>query len=134
MKKNSKPKKVKKPSSVHFKLEEFHCKDGTPVPEEYYNNVQELMDNLEVIREHFGGIYPIRINSGYRTPEYNKSVGGASKSQHLTASAADIRISITPSIVQDAIEQLQKEGKIKKGGLGRYTTFTHYDIGKYRNW
>ena len=56
------------------------------------------------------------------------------KSQHLTASAADIRISVTPSIVQDAIEQLQKDGKIKKGGLGRYATFTHYDIGKYRNW
>jgi len=134
MKENSKPKKVKKPSSKHFKLEEFHCKDGTPVPEEYYDNVQELMDNLEVIREHFEGIYPIRINSGYRTPEYNKSVGGAGKSQHLTASAADIRISITPSIVQDAIEQLQKDEKIKKGGLGRYPTFTHYDIGKYRNW
>ena len=134
MKENSKPKKVKKPSSKHFKLEEFHCKDGTPVPEEYYENVQELMDNLEVIREHFGGIYPIRINSGYRTPSYNKSVGGAGKSQHLTASAADFRISITPSIVQDTIEQLQKDGKIKKGGLGRYPTFTHYDIGKYRSW
>ena len=134
MKKNSKPKSVKIPSSKHFKLEEFACKDGTPVPEEFYGNVQELMNNLEVIREHFGGLYPIRINSGYRTPEYNKKVGGASKSQHLTASAADIIMSITPSIVQDAIEQLQKDEKIKQGGLGRYSVFTHYDIGKYRNW
>ena len=134
MKKNSKPKSVKIPSSKHFKLEEFACKDGTPVPEEFYGNVQELMNNLEVIREHFGGLYPIRINSGYRTPEYNKKVGGASKSQHLTASAADIIMSITPSVVQDAIEQLQKDEKIKQGGLGRYSVFTHYDIGKYRNW
>lgn len=134
MKKNSKQKSVKIPSSKHFKLEEFACKDGTPVPEEFYGNVQELMNNLEVIREHFGGLYPIRINSGYRTPEYNKKVGGASKSQHLTASAADIIMSITPSVVQDAIEQLQKDEKIKQGGLGRYSVFTHYDIGKYRNW
>ena len=134
MKKSSKSKSVKIPSSKHFKLEEFACKDGTPVPEEFYGNVQELMNNLEVIREHFGGLYLIRINSGYRTPEYNKKVGGASKSQHLTASAADIIMSITPSIVQDAIEKLQKDEKIKQGGLGRYSVFTHYDIGKYRNW
>jgi uncharacterized protein YcbK (DUF882 family) len=134
MKKSSKTKSVKIPSSKHFKLEEFACKDGTPVPEEFYGNVQELMNNLEVIREHFGGLYPIRINSGYRTQEYNKKVGGASKSQHLTASAADIIMSVTPSVVQDAIEQLQKDEKIKQGGLGRYSVFTHYDIGKYRNW
>ena len=126
--------KIKKPSSKHFKLKEFACKDGTPVPEEFYGNVQELMNNLEIIREHFGGLYPIRINSGYRTPEYNKKVGGAAKSQHLTASAADIRMNITPSVVQDAIEKLQKDEKIKQGGLGRYSVFTHYDIGKYRNW
>jgi len=127
-------KEIKIPKSKHFKLEEFHCKNGTPVPEEYYVNVQKLMDNLEVIREHFGGLYPIKINSGYRTPAYNKSVGGAKKSQHLTASAADIIMSVTPSILQDEIEQLQKDKKIKQGGLGRYSVFTHYDIGKYRNW
>jgi uncharacterized protein YcbK (DUF882 family) len=134
MKKNSKSKSVKIPSSKHFKLKEFHCNDGTPVPEEFYGNVQELMDNLEIIREHFGGLYPIKINSGYRTPEYNKKVGGAAKSQHLTASAADIIMSVTPRIVQEAIEQLQIDEKIKQGGLGKYSVFTHYDIGKYRNW
>jgi uncharacterized protein YcbK (DUF882 family) len=133
MKKNSKQKSVKIPSSKHFKLEEFACNDGTPVPEEFYSNVQELMNNLEVIREHFGN-FAIKINSGYRTPAYNKSVGGAAKSQHLTASAADFRMNITPRIVQDAVEQLQKDGKIKEGGLGRYPTFTHYDIGEYRSW
>ena len=133
MKKNSKQKSVKIPSSKHFKLEEFACNDGTPVPEEFYSNVQELMNNLEVIREYFGN-FAIKINSVYRTPAYNQSVGGAKKSQHLTASAADFRMNITPRIVQDAVEQLQKDGKIKEGGLGRYSTFTHYDIGEYRSW
>ena len=132
MKKSSKPKSVKIPSSKHFKIEEFHCNDGTPVPEEFYDNVQELMDNLEVIREHFG--YPIKINSGYRTPDYNKKIGGAAKSQHLTASAADIRMNVTPSKVQEGIKELMEEGKIKKGGLGIYANFTHYDIGKHRSW
>lgn len=124
--------KNKTPKSKYFKLSEFHCGDGTRVPEEYYDNVQELMDNLDVLREHLG--YPITINSGYRTAEYNKSVGGAKKSQHLTASAADIRLNVTPSVVQKAIKKLMKDGDMKKGGLGIYSTFTHYDIGKSRTW
>tara|TARA_R110002153_G_scaffold100312_1_gene236224 strand:- start:2013 stop:2396 length:384 start_codon:yes stop_codon:yes gene_type:complete len=125
-------KKIKIPKSKYFKLQEFNCNDGTPVPEEYYANVQELMDNLDVIREHFG--YPINVNSGYRTPDYNKAIGGAKNSQHLTASAADIRLNVTPSVVQKAIKQLMEDGKIKKGGLGIYSNFTHYDIGRERTW
>tara|TARA_R110000765_G_scaffold423083_1_gene531469 strand:+ start:559 stop:942 length:384 start_codon:yes stop_codon:yes gene_type:complete len=125
-------KKIKIPKSKYFKLQEFNCNDGTPVPEEYYENVQDLMDNLDVIREHFG--YPINVNSGYRTPDYNKAIGGAKNSQHLTASAADIRLNVTPSVVQKAIKQLMEDGKIKKGGLGIYSNFTHYDIGRERTW
>jgi len=125
-------KKIKTPKSKYFKLQEFNCNDGTKVPEEYYANLQELMDNLDVLREHLG--HPITINSGYRSPDYNKSIGGAQKSQHLTASAADIRLNVTTSIVQKAIKQLMEDGKMKKGGLGIYSNFTHYDIGKERTW
>lgn len=125
-------KKINTPKSKYFKLQEFNCKDGTKVPEEYYANVQELMDNLDVLREHLG--HPITINSGYRSPDHNKSVGGAQKSQHLTASAADIRLNVTTSIVQKAIKQLMEDGEMKKGGLGIYSNFTHYDIGKERTW
>lgn len=34
--------------------------------------------------------YPIHINSGYRCPRVNASIGGATKSQHLTGHAADV--------------------------------------------
>ena len=34
---------------------------------------------------------PIVINSGYRSPEVNKAVGGAPNSNHLTGCAVDIR-------------------------------------------
>ena len=34
---------------------------------------------------------PIIINSAYRSPQVNKAVGGAAKSNHLTGCAADIR-------------------------------------------
>ena len=35
--------------------------------------------------------YPIVINSGFRSPEVNKAVGGVATSNHLTGCAVDIR-------------------------------------------
>ena len=35
---------------------------------------------------------PIIINSGYRSPELNKKVGGSTTSNHLTGCAVDIRV------------------------------------------
>ncbi len=42
----------------------------------------ELAMFLEKCRAHFGG-KPVRLHSGYRPPKINRSVGGASKSEHL---------------------------------------------------
>ena len=44
---------------------------------------------LQPLRDKFG---PIRITSGYRCPELNRAVGGASNSQHLRGEAADIHL------------------------------------------
>ena len=111
----------------NFDLKEFACNDGTTVPDILLPNVIELAKNLQVIRDALGK--PVHINSAYRTVDYNKKIGGATKSQHLIGKAADIRINgIAPKEVADAIEQLISEGKMKQGGLGRYNSFTHYDI------
>lgn len=112
----------------NFSLDEFACKDGTPVPGVYFDNVLELALNLQVIR---GALRkPININSSYRTEKHNKSVGGKEKtSQHLFAKAADIRSDgKTPQEIYNLIERLILEGKVKEGGLGLYKTFVHYDI------
>lgn len=45
---------------------------------------------LEPLRAHYGPVY---INSGYRCPELNKLVGGASTSQHCLGQAADVEAS-----------------------------------------
>ena len=37
-------------------------------------------------------VEPIVINSGYRSPELNKKVGGSATSNHLTGCAVDIRV------------------------------------------
>jgi hypothetical protein len=36
---------------------------------------------------------PIRINSGYRSPQLNKAIHGNANSNHMTGCAADIRVS-----------------------------------------
>jgi uncharacterized protein YcbK (DUF882 family) len=47
-----------------------------------------LLTLLDTLRENIGE--PLRINSSYRSHEYNKSIGGAKNSQHLYGKAVDI--------------------------------------------
>ena len=81
--------------SEHFKLGEF---TRSKYPEVYnipsheaIANLKRLCVWLEVLRERVG--HAIVINSGYRSPQLNKKVGGAPTSNHLTGCAADIRTS-----------------------------------------
>lgn len=113
--------------TTNFNINEFACKDGTPVPDEFECNVIVLANNLQVLRDYLNE--PIHINSGYRTPEYNKKVGGKPASKHMVAQAADITVkSKTPKQLAVIIEKLIAEGKMKQGGLGTYPGFNHYDV------
>jgi len=120
--------------SENFKKSEFKCKDGTGVPDDLMDNLVELVENLQIIREYIGK--PIRIISGYRSPKYNRRIGGARRSQHMVAKAADLRVKgMEPKELRRIIIQLINEGKIKKGGVGLYTSFVHYDVrGRNARW
>lgn len=112
----------------NFTLSEFGCHDAdnTQVPTKYRKNVQELANNLQVLRDDLG--VPVFVVSGYRTATYNKAVGGAKSSQHLQAKAGDITAKgYTPKQVAARVEKLIKAGKMKQGGLGVYPGFIHYD-------
>ena len=81
--------------SQHFTLGEF---TRSKYPEVYnipsheaIANLKRLCVWLEVLREKVG--QPIIINSGYRSPQLNRKVGGAANSNHLTGCAVDIRTS-----------------------------------------
>jgi zinc D-Ala-D-Ala carboxypeptidase len=64
--------------------------DNTPSPEAIAS-LQILVDNiLQPIRDKKGK--PIKINSGYRAPAVNASVGGSTNSDHCRGQAADIEI------------------------------------------
>ena len=85
--------------SPHFTLGELtKTKTGIEnVPnEEQVNNLRRLCRWLEELRRRWNNLYgegddPIVINSGFRSPEVNKAVGGVSTSNHLTGCAVDIR-------------------------------------------
>ncbi|MCP4438789.1 MAG: DUF882 domain-containing protein [Aureispira sp.] len=125
------------PSSGNFKFSEFVSKNdpvykrnnGDPVkivPQELWPNIQKLMKQLDVIRGALG--VAMNINSGYRSPEHNANVGGATNSQHKLGTASDISCSIPPRKVHAVIAGLIDAGQISQGGLGLYNSFVHYDI------
>jgi uncharacterized protein YcbK (DUF882 family) len=131
--------------SEHFALEEFTCASGEPVPPELLPNLRHLVSAvLEPVRESFG---PLIVVSGYRSPVYNEALravsderarraglahgGVAQFSQHLTASAADVR----PIRLQDlprlcaVVEEMIQDGELASlGGFGRYPGWLHLDV------
>ncbi len=112
--------------TANFSKSEFDCNDGSAMPMDVLVNVQEQAENLQVIRDFVDR--SITVNSGYRSPTYNKKIGGAKNSQHLLGNASDIKIKgISPKEVADIIEGLIRIGAIEQGGIGIYSSFTHYD-------
>jgi len=112
--------------SEHFSLDELN-KHKFDMPDEVLDNLKMLAVQLEIIRAHFN--VPVIINSGYRNLDYNRNIGSKDTSQHVKGTAADIVIKdVSPDEVADAIEFLINTGMLKEGGVGRYNTFTHYDI------
>ena len=57
--------------------------------EEHLENMQRLIDKLiQPMRSSLG---PIRISSGYRSPQLNQAIGGSTRSQHSKAQALDLQ-------------------------------------------
>lgn len=107
--------------SPHFKVREFHSiKD----PCDMVKVDEKLVALLENIRNFTGK--PVHINSGYRSPKYNKTIKNASpSSQHCAGKAADIVISgVSPAKVAEIAECYLGSS----GGIGIYKNFTHVDV------
>lgn len=56
--------------------------------QDVHRNIEILALRLQQVRDIIGE--PIVITSGFRSPEVNKAVGGAERSDHLVGRAADI--------------------------------------------
>ena len=119
--------KVKNWAWPNFTPQEIACKgDGLIIVD------RDAMDALQKLRTM---IYNktgsgLIINSGYRSKEYNKKVGGSSNSYHMKGMAFDIRL--TPKVSRETIHQFAYGAGFN--GIGDYDTFVHVDIGPKRSW
>lgn len=104
--------------SKHFRAREFQTGNSNIV---IVSNV--LLKVLDTLRDKIGE--PIYINSGYRTPEHNKAVGGSTLSYHMYGMAADIRTDgHTPKQLYTILDEMLKGW----GGLEEHETFLHVDV------
>lgn len=76
-----------------FGIQHFTGKEicnGWDIPDGLLYNILPTIRVLNVIREWYNK--PIYINSTYRSPNYNKAVGGKPKSLHLDFNAIDFTV------------------------------------------
>lgn len=101
----------------HFKESEFACKHCGKCEMD-----EEFMQRLDSAREDAG--IPFVINSGYRCPEYDRSIGGAGN--HSVGKAADIRIPNSSNAWFLVISSLIKTG-FTRIGISQDSSFIHVD-------
>ena len=110
--------------SKNFTVKEFACSDGTDT---VFISLA-LVNLLQKIRDHFDKA--VIINSAYRTEAHNKSIGGATYSQHKYGLAADIHINgVTPKEIAAYVETLLPAS----GGIGIYKSFVHIDVRRVKS-
>jgi uncharacterized protein YcbK (DUF882 family) len=100
---------------------------NSPPPKHLWKNIVPALRIVDELRDSFGR--SCTILSSYRSPDYNKAVGGVGLSQHMEFRALDIAIDgVSPKHVYDRLIEWRKAGKFK-GGLGIYPTsgFVHID-------
>lgn len=117
----------------NFKLSEFiKPNDGTRWTD---NNASPLFEyrlkllaqTLEKIRAVIDS--PIIINSGWRSPQRNKAVGGADDSAHMKGYAADFQSPyINAPALAKAIQRIREEGVINYDQLIEYPKHVHISI------
>lgn len=131
VKKYSLKKDGEKKLSKNFRVREFKCKDGS---DEILID-SKLVNLLQHIRNELGT--SLTINSGYRTPTYNKQIGGSSNSQHTKGTAADVCADgVDPLIIAwIADKYLDDAGGVELGSYGiKNSGYVHVDVrtGRWR--
>lgn len=106
-----------------FNRAEFACQCGCG-----FDTVDaELLRILVEIRDHFGR--KMKVTSGCRCKDHNRREGGAPKSWHVVARAADVQVEgIAPQLVAEAAAQYGASG------IKVYASWTHIDTRSGEDW
>ena len=115
----------------HFTAKEFFYRGAsdeklqlnTDPPAKLWPNMEKTAKVLDEARTRLGA--SIRITSAYRSPAYNKRIGGVSNSTHVRFNATDL-VTAQPASLYLVLLDLRREGMFK-GGLGLYRSFVHLD-------
>ena len=115
----------------HFSAREFFYRGAsdeklnlnTDPPAALWPNMERTAKVLDEARKRLGA--SIRITSAYRSPAYNKRIGGVSNSTHVRFNATDL-VTAQPASLYLVLLDLRREGMFK-GGLGLYRSFVHLD-------
>lgn len=94
------------------------------------NALQSLTALCEDVLQPLRDLYnqQMRVNSGYRSPELNRKVGGAPSSQHAKGEAVDIACS-NPKLLLEII----RLNNIPFDQFGIYSNFAHISYRKNGN-
>ncbi|MDY8108060.1 D-Ala-D-Ala carboxypeptidase family metallohydrolase [Fulvimarina sp. 2208YS6-2-32] len=90
----------------------------------------QLVGMIRAIEQRFG--QRVVVTSGYRSPEHNRRVRGANRSQHMSCKAADI---VIPNVDNFKVAAFARSLP-GRGGVGTYchTKAIHIDVGAKREW
>lgn len=104
-------------------------------PADLWPNILPTLRMADAIRDLYGA--PIRILSTYRSPAYNKAIGGAGQSYHTRFMAIDLApVSTAPGEARRlyGCAMILRQRGIISGGLGKYPWGIHIDCGPQREW
>jgi len=112
-------------------------------PEGLWTNIIPTLIVVDEIRHQAGA--PITLTSAYRSPAYNRAVGGESASFHMKNQATDIQCASLSAraLWKIAVGLRGKKFRLPgnggsfvfKGGIGQYPSFVHVDTRGYNaNW
>lgn len=107
--------------SENFCVKEFACKDGSDtikIDLDLIPLIQRFRNYVET------GVY---FNSAYRTPSYNKKVGGATNSYHVKGQALDIPFLNSYKYLTSREKMCAFFNTLGVKGIIIYPTFIHVD-------
>jgi hypothetical protein len=84
-----------------------------------------IIPTAKILQEARDALGPIHITNGYRSPDYNESIGGRPMSMHIQMNAADA--SPVAVSANELYKWLDAHPLANVMGLGRYRNFTHVD-------